>query len=197
MAIHILHTEYALRIHCIVFYLKICYTNLMTQTKPSLVKQLGGAALGGAIALGIYYSYNWSKPYVNAYLLPNTVTTIAPEVRTSALNISPEKKARIQATLAKAIVKPATTTEVSTVTTTIKKEATANTTTHSGAPGNPTGKAKGTIVKTTIPAPVTATVVKHTPVETHVPRLPDSGIGISAICITAIGAAVGIRRRQK
>ena len=39
-----------------------------TDGPPPLWKQVMGAVIGGALALGVYYAYEYAKPKVTAYL---------------------------------------------------------------------------------------------------------------------------------
>ena len=40
-----------------------------TEKKPSIVQQLMGAVVGGSLALGIYYAYDYGAPLVQSWLI--------------------------------------------------------------------------------------------------------------------------------
>lgn len=64
---------------------------------PSLLNQIMGAVVGGSLALGIYYAYEFGAPAVTAWLtLPQSSQSVSEDTETAAQqNLKPEQAVRI------------------------------------------------------------------------------------------------------
>lgn len=178
----------------------------MTPTKTPILKQLMGALVGGTLAVGLYYAYDYGAPVVTGYLItperfPQFFTD--GETTISQKDLSDEKQARITARVRRAINFEPTT-----------SEPVADTTLYGGAPTAavyaptyaqtlPAEPAVTTTRITTGPERIiaeertTTTTETITETRTQAPGLPDSGLPIALFATGLAGSMFGIQRLKK
>lgn len=185
-----------------------CYTSLIMTNKPSLLRQLMGAAIGSVVALALYYSFKVASPMVTAYV------TLPPAERQNDLGdvrvngeVSPDTLKRMESRnerLADSIElnqpepevtdddwKKAWPTSLPKQTDLIEKP----------APLEPIVEKKDGWEDFLRDAAPEKAAAKSEPevaqLHSGAPALPDSGLGVVALAVSAIGAATGAKVQSR